>query len=85
MAHGQAFSGINEPNFDARFLTLADLKLRVGETFTYSYRLHNPWHLDLHLLARRQMAEGEVLPVLLDGQRAAPDEHLTDIWASVSR
>lgn len=77
-AHGQTFSSTDAPGIDARAVTVNDLKLRVGEVIRYSYRNHNPWELELRLLARRPMAEGETLPVLLGGERATPDEHLAD-------
>jgi hypothetical protein len=66
-------------------VTLADLKLRVGESFSYAYPTHNPWQLELRLLARRPMTKTEVLPMLLGGKCAAPDENLADIEAYLSK
>lgn len=53
--HGQVFSS-SESGFDARAVTLTDLKLRVGESFTYSYR--SPWQLELRLVHRQLMMFG---------------------------
>lgn len=79
-AHGREFS-TNESDLDAKAVTLTDLKLRVGETFAYAHRSHNPWQLDLRLLARRPATKTEILPALLGGKRGAPDEHLADVEA----
>ncbi len=79
--HGQVISLNNEFGLEARDLTLADLKLRAGETIMYSYRASKPWQLELRLLAAKTFVKGQVLPVLLGGQRSAPEEHLADVKA----
>lgn len=78
--HGQVFNESREtPAFDPRIVTLADLNLRVGETMLYSYRIENPWNLELRLMNSKMTIANEDLPVLLKGERSAPDETLTNI------
>jgi hypothetical protein len=80
--HGQVFNEAREtPAFDPQIVTLADLDLRVGETMLYSYRIEKPWNLELRLMNSKLTIAHEDLPVLLKGERSAPDETLKDTRA----
>ncbi len=78
-AHGQVFKEAREtPAFDPRIVTLVDLNFRVAETILYSYRIENPWNLELRLTNSKIAIAHEDLPVLLKGERSATWLHTVD-------
>lgn len=60
---------------EPRTTRLVDLRLRVGERFTYEYNFHGPWEHDLRLEAKLAPDCDRPWSVCTAGQRACPPEH----------
>lgn len=54
---------------------LVDLRLRIGERFTYEYNFHGPWMHDLRLEAKLPPDPKRPWPVCTAGHQACPPEH----------
>lgn len=57
-----------------RGVRLADLRLRVGERFSYEYNFHAPWQHDLRLEGTLETDPRRPWPVCTGGRRACPPE-----------
>jgi len=61
----------------ARSKTLQDLQLRTQERFPYTYGAIDLWEWEVRLLDSEQGADGDELPICLDGRGAAPPPNST--------
>lgn len=59
---------------DSTRVTLGDLGLEKGESFTYVYDFGDEWVHEIVVEARRRPSRDEWLPWLLGGERAGPPE-----------
>ena len=66
--------GLETTGKDSTRIKLANLKLKQGDIFTYTYDYGDNWIIDILVEETRTAGKNSILPWLIDGERSGPPE-----------